>query len=446
MEYNQLKFKIRSVLPKKEECGLKNNTKLNFIIDIVFYAILIAIFSLALKYALPLIMPFIVAFAVAALVQRPTNFLARKVRFVPRKVWAGIFIFLAYAFVGTALVAIVIGLINEIADFARYIPTFLQNTINSIESASKEEVDLFFENFPTWIADPIKELYLSLAADLPGELLELATTFSSQILAAVGDLGAGSISAVVSVLLSLPNVIIIVVITIIATFFIGLDYDNVKLLMLRCFPHKMRPSITRVKRYATETVFNLLKTYALLMTLTFAELAVGFGLINLCGFNIQYVVPLALLISIVDILPVLGVGTVLLPWGIANFVIGDWVFGLLILLLYCIITVLRNYLEPKIIGKTYGMHPVIMLFAIFVGGKLFGVLGVFALPLTILILKRLYDVGAIRPKFLEDDEPEKCQEGEDEDNKEQKEEQSKEETPLSISAMLKNKIGRIFKR
>lgn len=381
--------------------------KVRFIVNIVFYALLITIFCLLLKYAFPLFMPFLIALAVAALLQRPTNFLAKKIKLIPRKVWAGILIFLFYATIGVLAVLLCIWLISEIVTFFEYIPGFVADAADTIESATQEDISGFFSRFPEWIGKPLEEFAIGLSSDLPGKLAELASTFSGEILSSVGAIGGGTISTALSIILDVPGILIIVIVTIIGTFFFGMDYDNVKHMILRMFPTKFRPTALKIKNYTIDTVLGLLKTYMLLMFLTFTELAGGFGIINLIGsgigIKIEYVVPLALIIAIVDILPVLGVGTVLLPWAVIDFIIGKWQLGIMILVLYTGITILRNYLEPKIIGAKYGTHPALMLIAIYVGGSLFGIIGVFALPITIILIKRLYDVGAIKlPKSYEE--------------------------------------------
>ncbi len=102
----------------------------------------------------------------------------------------------------------------------------------------------------------------------------------------------------------------------------------------------------------------------------------------------------------------------------------------MIILLYIIITVIRNYLEPKIIGTKYGMHPIVTLVAIYVGGRLLGVIGIFALPLTCIICKRLYDVGAIKYPF--DDEDNDPPDGEDTPSEETEKQETEENTVVSV--------------
>ena len=127
----------------------------------------------------------------------------------------------------------------------------------------------------------------------------------------------------------------------------------------------------------------------IIMFITFCELCLGLWLIG--GTNNLFVV--AGIICIVDILPVLGVGTVLIPWSVILMVTGDFTRGILLALLYIVIVIIRNFIEPRIIGKQMGLHPLVTLICIFVGLRLFGIIGMFAVPLTVMVLIELQRSG-----------------------------------------------------
>ena len=149
---------------------------------------------------------------------------------------------------------------------------------------------------------------------------------------------------------------------------------------------------------------------ALIMSITFVELSVGLTLI---GVNRAILV--ALLIAIFDILPVLGTGGIMIPWVILSALGGDLPHAFALLVLYVIITVIRNIIEPRIVGAQIGLHPVLTLMSMFVGNHLFGIVGLFGLPipfvkyasssipiiLTVLVLKYVYQFfDKIIPQML----------------------------------------------
>jgi len=87
-----------------------------------------------------------------------------------------------------------------------------------------------------------------------------------------------------------------------------------------------------------------------------------------------------------DIIPVLGPGTLIIPWAVWSFVVGDIGFGIGLLVIYIIVSVTRYILEPKIVGDRVGLHPLAALAAIFIGMKLFGLVGLILGPITLAVV------------------------------------------------------------
>ena len=123
--------------------------------------------------------------------------------------------------------------------------------------------------------------------------------------------------------------------------------------------------------------------------LTAAELLIGFLLLS-----VDYAVLLALITAVLDALPVLGVGIVLIPYAILSFAMGNTVTGIGLLILYGVITVVRQIAEPRLVGKSLGLHPILMLIAFYAGWRLFGVAGVLIGPLLAMVIKSLAARGA----------------------------------------------------
>jgi len=126
------------------------------------------------------------------------------------------------------------------------------------------------------------------------------------------------------------------------------------------------------------------------MLLTFFELTIGLHILG-----IENALVIAFLIAIFDVLPVLGTGGIMLPWILISFLNNQVKTGVGLLILYLVITVIRNIIEPKIVGKQIGLHPLLMLMCMYLGARLFGFLGIFILPILILIVQNLNDTGII---------------------------------------------------
>lgn len=145
------------------------------------------------------------------------------------------------------------------------------------------------------------------------------------------------------------------------------------------------------KNYMTGTMGKCIISYCLIFGITFAELVAGLFLLG-----IKNAFAIAFIIAVLDILPVLGTGTVLIPWAVLAFASGRISTGVGVFALYLVITVVRNLIEPKLVGKQMGLSPVIMLPCMLIGLKFFGIIGLFVVPLLVSFLKQLNDRGIIK--------------------------------------------------
>ena len=197
----------------------------------------------------------------------------------------------------------------------------------------------------------------------------------------------GTISGVAS---SLPGLFIKLLLMIISTFFIAADYELLTGFFLKQLDGKSKQIFLQVKKYVVGTLFVCIRSYALIMTITFIELSVGLSIIG-----VKNSILIAFLISVFDILPVLGTGGIMIPWTIIAALTGDYSLSIGLLIVYLIITVIRNIIEPKIVGSQIGLHPVVTLASMFVGVQLLGVVGLFGFPISLSLLRHLNDNGTI---------------------------------------------------
>lgn len=197
----------------------------------------------------------------------------------------------------------------------------------------------------------------------------------------------GTISGVAS---SLTGLFIKLLLMIISTFFIAADYELLTGFFLKQLDGKSKQIFLQVKKYVVGTLFVCIRSYALIMTITFIELSVGLSIIG-----VKNSILIAFLISVFDILPVLGTGGIMIPWTIIAALTGDYSLSIGLLIVYLIITVIRNIIEPKIVGSQIGLHPVVTLASMFVGVQLLGVVGLFGFPISLSLLRHLNDNGTI---------------------------------------------------
>ena len=356
---------------------MSTEKKKKFIVDVAYLALVLALGYLALKYALPLLMPFVLAFLIAYVLRRPIRFLSR-VLHVPKGLVAVLLVVLTYGVIGLLLALAGIRITATITSLVQQIPSFYSRYI------LPELTELFI-----WLEELLSKLDPSLMSalqDLQSQLLNML----GQLVSSLSGLLLGGVSLATAFATSLPGFLIRLLLMIISTFFIASDYEKIVRFCLGCLHGDTRKVVLQIKAYVVGTLFVCIRSYALIMCITFVELSIGLTII---GVNRAILV--ALLIAIFDILPVLGTGGIMIPWVILSALGGELPRALALLVLYVIITVIRNIIEPRIVGAQIGLHPVLTLMSMFVGNHLFGIVGLFGLPILLSLLRYLNDTGTI---------------------------------------------------
>jgi sporulation integral membrane protein YtvI len=344
----------------------------NFLINAAYVAVLLAIFYVVVKYLLGLVAPFLVGFLVAAALQRSIRFLHRGLRF-PRKLAALLCVILFYAIIGVLLFWLGVSIFAWLQDFVLRLPTVYTTEVEPMIKETFTSIETLMARFDLSLVQLLEDFHVSVSQSL-GKV--------------VSDISSIAISGITSTVSWVPRLFFGIVLSIISSVFIALDYGTIMEFLSNLVPARRRELVEEVKVLLGHIGVKYFKAYALLMLITFTELAIGLSILRVEG-----AIAIAALTAIVDILPVLGTGGVVIPWGLFNLIKGNLSLGLGLLALYVIITVVRQSLEPKVVGQQIGLHPVVVLLCMYVGLKLFGVLGLFILPFTILVVKYLYDHG-----------------------------------------------------
>jgi len=188
----------------------------------------------------------------------------------------------------------------------------------------------------------------------------------------------------------IPMLAIGVIFTVASSVLICADYEKVCRKIIGLIPQNQRGLVLQVRDYLLEALGKTFKAYLILMTITFAGLALGLGLLRVRGFLIA-----AGLIALLDFLPIIGSGVVLLPWAAYFFLTGQTGTGLGMIALWVAVSVLREVLEPRVVGRQIGLHPLATITAMYAGLKIAGVWGLIAAPVICLLLRYLYDRGLL---------------------------------------------------
>ena len=197
-----------------------------------------------------------------------------------------------------------------------------------------------------------------------------------------------------SFITSIPGMIVSIIIMIISTFFMAMDFEKITSFCLAQLPRKTADFILELRDYTVKILFKYIRSYALILSITFGELLIGFAVMHFITGQ-KNIFLLALLIAIFDILPIVGTGTIVIPWAVISLITGDYVKALCLIIIYVVITVVRQFIEPKIVGEQVGLHPLVTLIAMIVGTRLFGAVGLFGVPIILAIINDLNDHGKI---------------------------------------------------
>ncbi len=184
---------------------------------------------------------------------------------------------------------------------------------------------------------------------------------------------------------AVPSFILFVIVTLISGFYFSIDLGKIHSSIKKILPSSVSGKIASLRRGITGTALKYLRAYFLLLLMTFGELFIGFSILG-----IDYALLLAALIALIDILPVFGVGGIVVPWAAVVLISGNYSLGIGLLILYACVTVIRQLAEPKIVGGSLGIHPLLTLFSIYAGFKLFGFFGMVIGPIFAVIIKGVF--------------------------------------------------------
>ena len=372
--------------------------KRKWIINIVFYAMMLVLGFLFYKYAFGVCFPIMFAFFVAVFLQRPKNFIIKKTPI--KKGFASTLCVFALMLIAAAIVVLIgVRAVEEVKGFIDYMILQFQSfdtIINTLETSLMSFVGKLPEFISETATESISAIFTQLREFIAGTTTELPQQITGPLAGFDFSWITTPITGVISTATRIPSVIIGIVVTIVLSCFMTADYDIITRFVYCQFPKEKRKDLTRAKQLLKMNLGKMCKAYALIMLVTFTEVFIGLTILKMIGlFNSSYIAVIAVVTAIVDVIPVLGTGTIVLPWAAYSFITGNVGMGVGLLVLYAVVTVIRQIVEPKLVAGQLGLPPYVTLIAMYLGLKIIGVLGVFVFPIIIIMLKLLNDEGII---------------------------------------------------
>lgn len=342
-----------------------NTAKLILVVIATFIGIL-----LTGRIAL-LVLPFLIGLAMALMLDKPMRFLNRRLH-ISRTIGSGISVALIVILTCTLLGILLFTLYMEIRGFIIQLPQFYNDFVAYVEQL----FDYIETEYSEWIT-----------TDMISELETLFDRLRVSMLSLVNRITRGVWNTAISV----PQVLIGFMMTFFSMFFFLRDREKIGAWLNNQIPQSWNANITRARNDLFSSLFGYIRAIIILAFITFIELIIGFSILK-----VRYGILIAFICAILDMLPAIGTGWVITPWAIVSIILGNYRMGIGLLILYFITWFVRQILESRIVGGQIGMHPLVLLLAMYIGMQFLGVIGLLAGPLTIITMRsilRLYMNG-----------------------------------------------------
>ncbi|MCI8864295.1 MAG: sporulation integral membrane protein YtvI [Lachnospiraceae bacterium] len=317
-------------------------------------------------------MPFVVGWLIAMIANPLVRFLERRLKIVRKHSSALIIVVVLAGVIGlgyflvTRLAAQAVGLAKELPE---------------VYAAASQEIELFFERFDHifWmLPENVRQAWSEFTGNVGQTISLLVQKIASPTVEAAGTMAKG-----------IPAVLVNVAVTILSSYFFLAEREQILAFWRKYLPEGGE----RYYRFLKGDVKKLVGGYFLaqfkIMFVVAAILLAGFLILG-----VRYAFLMAILIAVLDFLPLFGTGTVLIPWAAVKLLSGQYMQALGMASLYVLSQVVRQMVQPKIVGDSLGLPPLYTLLFLYLGFKLKGISGmILAVPLGILAIK-LYEYGA----------------------------------------------------
>lgn len=349
----------------------------DFLVHFGFWAAVAALIFVFIRFLLRPLLPFIIAFVMAAFLQPVMKWLLNKLHFKSSRegILAVVITVGCYVILVGLLTLLLIGLASAVIDWASGLPDLFANTIAPWVETSLEELLTF-----VFLLNP--EMGLFVQDMLPDVISSLSST--------IMNISVSLVSWASSVGTKLPGAMLAAIICVIATVFLVKDYDMIVGKVLSILPVKGQVVVGQIRVAIVGILVNFARSYILILFITFMEVFVGLSIIGM-----ENAAVIATLIALFDFMPILGSGMILLPWTIFTLIQGRIKKGIGLMILWLVVVIARQIIEPRIVSKRVGLYPMATLLCMWLGLKLFGGVGMLALPVIVLIIKDLYESGLL---------------------------------------------------
>lgn len=332
--------------------------------NIIIYTVVYTALFTILYFTSALTFPFILGFAIAFIIQPITGFFHGRLKMsknIPSLLASIVVYLLIFTLTALLFYNIILEAKQLLVRLPKTNPELLLRPVKNILN----EVGVYLRNI-----DP--------------SFSETNSRQLSQLLSSNLNVVSKFLNTFLSITLSIPMWITIIFIIMLSTYFFSRDMTKIKKNILSIFSDSGRQKFNKVWSNSVYMLTKYIKAYSIIYALTFVETLIGFLILG-----VEYAVTLSIISAVADIIPVIGIAAVYVPVSLVYILMGDYITGGGIIILFILISIIRQVAEPKIVSDSLGMHPVASLVTIFIGLKAFGFTGMIYLTFLMVFYKVL---------------------------------------------------------
>ncbi len=336
-------------------------------------ALVIAVLCLfLLPRLIVLFMPFIIGWVISLIASPLIRFLEKKLK-IKRKAISALVIVAVLAGVVLLVYGVGVKLIRETASFIRELPVLW------------EQIEAEFE----MIGNNLDGIYARFPKDVQERLNSVGSQLGDYFSDFIGSIGSPTFTAVGNFAKQLPDIFMAVIMTLLSAYFFVSDKAYVADFMEKYMPEAFSYRLDLIRRSFRNAVGGYFKAQFKIEVWVYIIVFVGLFILG-----IKYAFLIAFGIALLDILPVFGTGTIMLPWAVVEILSGEYKRAIGLLIIWCVGQLVRQVIQPKIMGDSIGFEPIPTLFLLYIGYHFSGVIGmILVLPVGIILIN-LAEEGA----------------------------------------------------
>ena len=349
---------------------LNRTFRLLLVVGIVVFSLLCIFYLFQIAY------PFIIGLAIAFIINPLVNFFHQKCR-LPRTLSVILALLIIFAFFAGLLTLLIAEIVSGAEYLAKVVPHQLDTLITYLEHLFASQIIPLYNQLSSIVND--------LGSNGQETIIRNIKNIGSTIGTTIGGFIKHFFEFIPTIISWFPNAASVLIFSLLATFFISKDWYRLSRRGANFVPKKMKKSSQTVIIDLKKALFGFLKAQLTLISITTVIILIG-----LLILRVDYAITIALVTGLVDILPYLGTGLIFVPWIIYELITGNINLAIGLGVLYIIVLVQRQIMEPKVLSSNIGMDPLATLISLFVGFKLIGFLGLIIGPVTLVILTTLH--------------------------------------------------------